>query len=83
MKSQYVIFMLMPCTLFFIVSVVLIPVAWVVGVQDKMRSQSLETKEKLKFMILGLFILLADFGADLYYFWLNNFRSDLNKIIIL
>ena len=34
------------------------------------------------FIPFGPVILLFDFFADLYYFWKNNFRTDLKKIII-
>jgi len=36
----------------------------------------------LGFLIFGLFILGLNLLADFYYFWKNNFRTKLNKIII-
>lgn len=34
------------------------------------------------FALLGMPILTLDLFADFYYFWQNNFKSNLNKIII-
>jgi len=35
------------------------------------------------FVVLGIPILILDIIKDSYYFWVNNFRADLNKIIIV
>ena len=71
-----------------IVSLLLIPFAYILGVVDKMRTlpsqKNLKDKvmNNLAFIPLGIPILLMDFLADLMYFWKNNFRTDLQEIII-
>jgi len=35
------------------------------------------------YVICGIPILLLDSGSDFYYFWANNFRSNLKQIIII
>jgi hypothetical protein len=34
------------------------------------------------FVFTGIFMLSLDVIADSYYFWVNNFRSDLKKIVV-
>ena len=88
MQTQYSIFMLVFYSLFIIVSICLIPFAWVFGIIDKVKSQTSSTPLKEKILNFGLFIplgipiLFLDTLCDFYYFWKNNFRRDLQKIII-
>lgn len=89
MLIQYSMFMLVLFTFFIIVSVVLMPFAWLVGIPDKIKSFSnsnLTIKEKIMnaglFMAFGPLILVLDLMADMFYFWVYNFRVDLHKIII-
>ena len=34
------------------------------------------------FIIFGFITLLLDLFTDCYYFWLNNFRTNLKKIVV-
>jgi len=59
-----------------------------VKIQDVL-SVKADPKEQIKkglmllmFLALGLPILVLNLMADFYYFWMNNFRSNLKKIII-
>ena len=85
---QYSMFMLILFVAFIIVSIILIPIAWIVGIFDKIatlgsfRNRGDRILNVLLFIPLGPIILLFDFVADLYYFWMKNFRSNLKKIII-
>lgn len=85
---QYVIFMLIFNALFIVVSLILIPFAYFVGVMDKIKtmSQQKDPKQKLMnnlmFIPFGFIILVFDTLADCMYFWKNNFRTDLKEIII-
>lgn len=73
---------------FFISSQVLIPVAWVIGIFDKLRTlkMTIGSRERLMnnfaFIFLGPIILELDVIMDCIYFWKNNFRTDLKVIII-
>lgn len=88
MMAQYSLFMVILFIAFIIVSIVLIPLAWIVGIVDKLATlNSLKSgDQKLMnvyiFIPFGPAILLFDVIADLYYFWINNFRLNLKKIII-
>jgi hypothetical protein len=88
MISQYVLFMIIFKGLFMGVSLALIPFAYILGIVDKMRTlpsqKNLKDKvmNNLAFIPLGIPIPLMDFLADLMYFWKNNFRTDLQEIII-
>ena len=88
MQIQYSIYMLFSFAVFLITSFMLIPFAWVVGIIDKLSSLSnLRThQEKIVnvylFIPFGIPILLFDFVADIFYFWKNNFKLHLKKIII-
>ena len=88
MQIQYCIFMLFAFAVFVATSFLLIPIAWFSGIIDKLNSLSdLKTKqEKIElvylFIPLGIPILILDSIADIFYFWKNNFRTNLKKIII-
>ena len=88
MKIQYVSFMLVLKLLFAVVSIALIPFAWIMGIVDKLMSIGWITNSNEKLMNNYLFIpfgpviLALDVVADLYYFWINNFRQELKQIII-
>lgn len=74
--------------IFIVYSVVLIPIAWIVGIVDKFKtlsslnSQSDKLMNVFIFIPFGIPILCLDCIADLYYFWVNNFKQNLRKIII-
>lgn len=88
MMIQYCIFMIIFKCAFFISSQVLIPVAWVIGIFDKLRTlkMTIGSRERLMnnfaFIFLGPIILELDVIMDCIYFWKNNFRTDLKVIII-
>ena len=70
------------------VSLALIPFAYLLGIVDKLRTIKYQKtlKEKimnnLVFIPFGIPILFFDFLVDTMYFWKNNFRTDLQEIII-
>lgn len=91
MQIQYVMFMMIFFLLFIIGSWVLNPIAYIVGILDKIKTMDLQpsSNEKIKnnimFIIFGEPILFFDFLADTYWFWVNSFRSfeQLRQIIII
>ena len=88
MKTQYIILMSVYFFIFVVVSLALIPLAWIIGIVDKARMIGPDLNKvsmviNLGFFIpLGLPILMLDTVADLIYFWRNSFRTDLEKVII-
>ena len=74
--------------MFIVVSLGLIPFAYIIGVLDKIKNLNKveNAKERLfnnlMFIPFGIPILVFDFLADMRYFWMNNFRTDLDVIII-
>ena len=88
MKTQYTLFMMIFYSVFIVISLSFIPLAWIVGVFDKFQNQGPHTSMHNKILNFGVFIpfgipiLLLDTFADMYYFWKNNFRTNLQKIII-
>jgi len=87
MLVKYVVFMLIFFIAFIATSVILLPLAWIIGTIDKISNQSHERmytkiREIILFIFAGPFILVADIMADILYFWKYNFRSDLNRIVI-
>ena len=78
---------------FIAISVILIPFAYVKSIVFKLRAlltMKNSTQKNLReaiygfvfFVLTGILMLLADVFADSYYFWKNNFRSDLKKIVV-
>lgn len=90
-RVQYFVFMLLPFGFFLGVSVTLIPIAWLISITDKINAIN-EYKfpdkrhlylDLLVFVFFGPIILALDtLAGDVPYFWLNSFRSDLNKCVI-
>ena len=76
--------------IFVFTSLVLIPVAYVVGIIDKLKTLSTQqtmfdkVKNNFVFIPLGLPILGLDLLADIVYFWKYNFQAkdNLKQIII-
>jgi hypothetical protein len=67
------------------------PFAYAKGIYMKvgLALRSVKREEKIKnwssfilFLLLGIPILAVNLFTDFYYFWMNNFRSNLKKIII-
>ena len=73
---------------FMMTSFVLLPVAWILGIIDKATKKADEVSSKNKtldlilFTVAGPVILFLDIMADGFYFWENNFRTGLNKIVV-
>jgi len=88
MQIQYTIFMLIFYFLFIGISFALIPFAWIIGIKDKYFATTPQTPILHKIVNFGLFvpfgipILLFDSFADCKFFWKNNFRGNLQSIII-
>ena len=75
--------------MYVLVTFALIPFAYVISCLDKLNSNNsiLSFKDKLInvyiFIPFGIPILVLDAVADIFYFWWNNFRRELKKIIIV
>jgi len=78
---------------FLIASIAMIPFAYVKSIIFKIKAlykikdsnRNVLIKEFLYlsiFIFFGIFKLLITLLADSYYFWLNNFRTDLKKIVV-
>ena len=76
---------------FFVTSAVLLPFAYFKSLLYKLKQilKSQTTMEYAKsiaevcsFLIFGLPVSLLTFITDCYYFWKNNFRDNLKKIVI-
>jgi len=88
---QYSFFIVIIYAVFLISSLILIPFAYLKSLINKfqMFMKASDVKEKgicltnfLMFGALGLPLLAANLITDFIYFWKNNFRSNLKKIII-
>ena len=78
---------------FIVVSIILVPFAYVKSVVFKLRALFTMKHPSHKdynqaiygfafFIFTGIFTLLLDVIADSYNFWKNNFRSELKKIVV-
>ena len=77
---------------FFLVgSIMMAPFAYAKGIYMKvgLALRSAKREEKIKnwssfilFLLFGIPILAVNLFTDFYYFWMNNFRSNLKKIIM-
>ena len=85
---KYILFMTFFFVFFLSVSFILLPIAWIFGILDKAIKKKEEEQitnpyvDLLVFCFFGPVILLLDLFADAYYFWANNFRTGLNKIVV-
>jgi hypothetical protein len=81
MKLQYVIFIMIFYMNFFSISIILIPIAWIIGIIDKAKSikptdTGMDTIRNLgAFIVLGPLILVFDTCADSFYFWQMMFKT--------
>lgn len=89
---QYSFLIVIIYLMFLVGSIIMTPFAFLkslsVKIQDVL-SVKADPKEQIKkgmmlfvFLAVGLPILVLNLLADFYYFWMNNFRSNLKKIII-
>ena len=77
---------------FFVVTLILTPLAYIKSIFFKIREMYSKDKSKLIFfqesvrlvffLLFGLLIMLFTLLADCYYFWINNFRTNLKKIVV-
>ena len=93
MLMQYLCLMTIFFIVFILVSIMLIPLAHIKSVIYKIRAISnlkdsnyqiliKEIISVLLFLFFGVFMLLLTLLADCYYFWINNFRTNLKKIVV-
>jgi len=89
---QYSFLIVIIYLMFLVGSIIMTPFAFLkslsVKIQDVL-SVKADPKEQIKkgmmllmFLAIGIPILIVNLLADFYYFWMNNFRSNLKKIII-
>lgn len=90
MRLQYCMFMLLFFSIYLAVSMVLFPLALLIGIADKLKTIGAQKSENERllnnvlFLPFGAAILAFDFLADIWYFWMNSFRhsTTLKQIII-
>lgn len=88
---QYLVFILVIYAIFFIGSIVMMPFAFLKAVINKshkfmkattMNEKGIAMAHLFIFLVFGMPFLILGMATDFYYFWKNNFRSNLKKIII-
>ena len=88
---QYMVFIIVIYMIFLAGSIAMMPFAFLKALINKVHkfSKATSVKEKgmclanvILFLALGFPFLAIGMGTDLFYFWKNNFRSNLKKIII-
>ena len=88
---QYSVFIVLIYVIFLAGSCIMIPLAYLKSVamkaQNLMKANELNQKilngvRLMIFIVFGIPILLINQVSDFYYFWANNFRSNLKLIII-
>ena len=89
--SQYSVLINVLFFFFLIGSIMMAPFAYVKGIYMKigLAMGSAKREDRIKnwrsfflFLAFGMPILTINLFTDFYYFWMNNFRSNLKKIII-
>ena len=92
MVLQYSVFIVICYIVFLAGSICMIPFAYLKCITTKLqtvsKSYNLLSKlvaigEILMYILVGVPLLLLGLGSDFYYFWANNFRSNLKQIIIV
>ena len=72
--------------IFVVFSIALIPLAWLIGIVDKIKTRDLAKSQTELMLNLGVFIpfgipiMVLNSISDIYYFWKINFKEDLYKI---
>jgi hypothetical protein len=88
---QYSFLIVVIYAMFLIGSIILTPFAFIksfvnkiqqIFVQKSWRDKVMKASIALGFLFFGMLVLMLNLLADFYYFWQNNFRSNLKKIII-
>lgn len=92
MSFQYLALMLLLFCVFVLVSALLLPFAYLKSLVVKIRlifrssqttyEMTVSALNFLLFLLTGLPIMFMTSLVDCYYFWENNFREQLNKIVI-
>jgi len=91
MILQYSVLIIIIYGIFLICSILLSPFAYIrsLGIKFGRISRASTFGETLKalleflvFFVFGVVLLVMNYVSDFYYFWANNFRSNLKKIII-
>lgn len=91
MIAQYSVLINVLFVFFLAGSILMLPLAYVKGMYVKINLalRSVKKVDRVRnwskfffFVFLGIPILVINLFTDFYYFWKNNFRGNLNKIII-
>lgn len=91
MIAQYSVLINVFFVFFLAGSILMLPFAYLKGLYVKINLalRSVKKADRIKnwskffiFLFLGILILVINLFTDFYYFWMNNFRDNLNKIII-
>jgi hypothetical protein len=92
MILQYSVFIVICYIVFLIGSICLIPLAYFKSISSKFQGvmklnniikKLMGTAECLIYILIGIPLLVLGLVSDFYYFWANNFRSNLKQIIIV
>lgn len=88
---QYCFFICLLYAIFLVASALMLPFSYLRSVLHKLQAvtRSVETREYISntaeaffFIVFGLPLLFGCLLSDAYYFWLNNFRTELRTIVI-
>lgn len=88
---QYSVLIIIICCFFLVLSILMVPIAYCRALAIKLSkiSKAVTTTDLISscigaifFAALGCPLLIIGLLSDFYYFWKNNFRSNLKKIII-
>jgi hypothetical protein len=92
MVLQYSVFIVICYIAFLVGSILMIPFAYLRCVTTKAQhinkaptliKKIIVASKVLLYIVFGIPILVLDSGSDFYYFWANNFRSNLKFIVIV
>lgn len=88
---QYASYIVVVYMVFLILSLAILPFAYLVPLRIKLKNLLMANNARdrvitfghlLFYAVTGLPMLVASIFSDFYYFWANNFRSNLKKIIV-
>ena len=92
MVLQYSVFIVICYIIFLIGSICMIPFAYLKCITSKFQNVNkvnnllqkiIAIFEILVYIVIGIPLLCCGLCSDFYYFWANNFRSNLKQIIIV
>lgn len=91
-RTQYIMLMLLVYVYYIVICGLIAPVAYLLSCGKKLKNlYSQNSKENgyrekmidnVGFFVGGIVILALNMVSDSYYFWINNFRTDLKMIIV-